>query len=366
MIEWRGRRPGRTLLYEAHSDTVTAGSAADWHDPPYRLTRGGDRLYGRGPADTKGNLVAAYLGLRSWGRVTGGEFPGTVRLLVPADEEHMMVGIRHYIAAGSARDVDAAVSCEPENLEVCIRQKGGIRLQAQFVGKMAHGAMPLAGANPLVIVGRFLEVLRDDGQMLEKSLGFDPYLGWPSITPTQVQAPISGPSGFNVVPGSAQVSLDIRTVVGQDHDQVIARMRELVEDSVNWSNTVYRKYLSELREPLSLADPGAFSGHLVVVDNRPATDTPVDHALVQAMMAAVADRTGHRAVLNGEPGATDGTFLWAHGIPLVTIGAGERHVPHQADEWVSLAQLVDTAVVYADCARRYLMGIAAGPESEMS
>ena len=57
----------------------------------------------------------------------------------------------------------------------------------------------------------------------------------------------------------------------------------------------------------------------------------------------------------GVPGATDGTFLWAlKDIPIVTMGAGDRQVPHQVDEWVDLDQLVDTARIYALTALHYL------------
>ena len=55
------------------------------------------------------------------------------------------------------------------------------------------------------------------------------------------------------------------------------------------------------------------------------------------------------------PGATDGTFLWAlKQIPIVTMGAGDRQVPHQVNEWVDLDQLVDTARIYALTALHYL------------
>ena len=48
----------------------------------------------------------------------------------------------------------------------------------------------------------------------------------------------------------------------------------------------------------------------------------------------------------GVPGATDGTFLWAlKNIPIVTMGAGDRLVPHQVDEWVDLDQLIETAKI---------------------
>jgi succinyl-diaminopimelate desuccinylase len=65
--------------------------------------------------------------------------------------------------------------------------------------------------------------------------------------------------------------------------------------------------------------------------------------------------SGRKPVFAGVPGATDGTFLWAlKDIPIVTMGAGDRQVPHQVDEWVDLKQLVDTARIYALTALHYL------------
>ena len=62
-----------------------------------------------------------------------------------------------------------------------------------------------------------------------------------------------------------------------------------------------------------------------------------------------------RAGLRRGIGATDGTFLWAlKHIPIVTMGAGDRQVPHQRDEWVDLDQLVETVKIYALTALHYL------------
>jgi succinyl-diaminopimelate desuccinylase len=41
------------------------------------------------------------------------------------------------------------------------------------------------------------------------------------------------------------------------------------------------------------------------------------------------------------------------------MGAGDREVPHQVDEWVDLEQLIDTAKIYALTALSYL-----GPEND--
>ncbi|NMP23647.1 M20 family metallopeptidase [Sulfobacillus harzensis] len=364
-IEWKGSAPGPILLFEAHSDTVTAGDLSHWTRPAFQLTQEDDRLYGRGTADTKGNLVAAYIGLREFVRLTDGAFAGTLRLLVPVDEEGMMSGIREYIASGRAHDVEAAVCCEPEDAQVCIRQKGALRLRVEICGKMAHGAMPLTGNNPLPVAARFIEAMAEEERYQQESVGFDSLLGWPSITPTQIQAPLSGVGGFNVVPDAVAISLDIRTIVGQSHEKLIARIQERLNSVIEEANHSVRmgrvKALRDrLEEPI---DAGLYRASLILVDDRPVTDTPKDHAVVRAVAAAVAERLNAAAVFSGVPGATDGTWLWDAGIPIVTTGAGNRFVPHQADEWVSLAQLRDATVIFADSAYRFFTDSHTGRRS---
>lgn len=355
-LEIKGSRPGPTLLFEAHSDTVTAGDLDLWSYDPFVLTRQEDRLYGRGTADTKGNLVAAYLGIRAMVQATRGDFPGIIRFLVPIDEEGMMTGIRSYIAQGKVSDVDGAICCEPEDVQVCISQKGALRIRGEVYGRMAHGAMPLTGINPLPVLAKFLAAVEEEEKAEQVRIGFDRYLGWPSMTPTQVFAPISGPSGFNVVPASAGVSLDIRTVAGQSHDKLFSRLTDLFQRILSEANQDLGKgYGRMLRNHLGEdVEPGMVSGRLELLDDRPVTLTSAEDPLVTAVAAAVEHRLNRPAVYAGVPGATDGTWLWAAGVPIVTTGAGNRFVPHQADEWVSLSQLIDMTYIYAEAAYRFL------------
>ena len=91
------------------------------------------------------------------------------------------------------------------------------------------------------------------------------------------------------------------------------------------------------------------------LSDRPCTHTASDEPVVAAAMWAGEQISGSRPAFAGVPGATDGTFLWAlKQIPIVTMGAGDRQVPHQVDEWVALDQLVDTARIYALTALHYL------------
>lgn len=333
---WEGERPGKTLLFEAHTDVVTEGRAQDWEHPPFGAERDGERIYGRGACDTKGNLAAAVLAVKAI-KDSGVPFPGKLTLCHPVDEEGMMAGIKTFIEHGHAEGVDGAVICEPEENQLCVRQKGALRVEVTFRGRMAHGAMPKSGVNPVTHAARFVVAVEElEREEIERH-GEAPFLGVPSLTPTILMGPDLGEPQINVIPASAYVALDIRTVPSQSHEELV-------------------RCLEECLEKLGSEDPD-FDARLEVIEERPPTDTPLENPLVRAMAAAHRYLTGEEPQYNGVPGATDGTYLstWA-GIPIVTTGAGEREIPHHADEWVSVEELLTTCKLYAATAMYYCYG----------
>ncbi len=333
---WEGDRPGRTLLFEAHTDVVTEGRAEDWDYPPFGAESVEGRVFGRGACDTKGNLAAAVLAVRAI-KDSGVPFPGRLVLCHPVDEEGMMSGIKAFIEEGHAGGVDAAVICEPEENQLCIKQKGALRVEVTVRGRMAHGAMPASGVNPVTRAARFVvAVERLEREEVER-YGEDPFLGCPSLTPTILMGPESGEPQINVIPASAYVALDIRTIPDQSHRELVGRLEGILAD-------------------LEAEDPD-FDATLEVIEERPPTETPEDEPLVQAMAAAYRRLTGEEPRYNGVPGATDGTFLAAWGgIPTVTTGAGDREIPHHADEWVGEEELLTTCELYAATAMYYCYG----------
>jgi succinyl-diaminopimelate desuccinylase len=333
---WEGERPGKTLLFEAHTDVVTEGRAEDWEHPPFGAERTGERIYGRGACDTKGNLAAAVLAVKAI-RDSGVPFPGKLTLCHPVDEEGMMAGIKAFIEHGHAEGVDGAVICEPEENQLCVRQKGALRVEVTFRGRMAHGAMPQSGVNPVTRAARFVVAVEELEREEVERHGEDPFIGVPSLTPTILMGPDFGEPQINVIPASAYVALDIRTVPSQSHEELVRRLEECLEE-------------------LGSEDPD-FDGRLEVIEERPPTETPMENPLVRAMAAAHRYLTGEEPRYNGVPGATDGTYLstWA-GVPIVTTGAGEREIPHHADEWVSVEELLTTCKLYAATAMYYCYG----------
>ncbi|SFE92858.1 succinyl-diaminopimelate desuccinylase [Bacillus sp. OV194] len=324
---------GKTLLFEGHTDVVTEGDLDSWTYDPFGGEISNGKIYGRGSCDTKGNLAAAISAVHSM-KKSGAAFKGKIILCIPCDEEGMMMGIKHFIKNGWANDVDGAIICEPEENQICITQKGAMRIVLNTYGKMAHGAMPLTGINPVTRMAKLIVELDKLEQTEKERLGEHPYLGWPSITPTILQAPVKGEPQINVVPAQCMATLDIRTVPGQEHEQLRSKIEDIIER------------LSE--------EDDDFKATLELIEDRPWTETPKDHEVVQAMAQAYTQVTGKDPVYNGVPGATDGTFLHLAGVPIVTTGAGDRYIPHHADEYVDIKELVETVKLYTLSAHNFL------------
>ncbi|WP_429840840.1 M20 family metallopeptidase [Brevibacillus sp. FIR094] len=326
-------KPGKTLLFEAHTDVVTEGDRDAWSYDPFGGTISGGRIYGRGSCDTKGNLAAAICAVKAIQR-SKQSFTGKILLCIPCDEESMMIGIKDFIRRGWANNVDAAIICEPEENQLCITQKGAMRAILRTFGKMAHGAMPLTGINPNTRMARAIVALEELERKEMARLGEHPMLGWPSITPTILQAPVRGDAQINVVPDQCMTTLDIRTVPGQDHQELY-------------------KEISAILEELGKEDD-KFKATLEVIEERPWTLTGMNEEVVTSVANAYREITKKEPVYNGVPGATDGTFLHKAGIPILTTGAGDRHIPHHADEYIAIDQLVESTQLFALSALTFL------------
>ena len=318
-----GGAPGPTLLFEGHTDVVSEGDPSKWTHPPFGAEIVDGRLYGRGSADMKGGVAAMLFAARAIDLAR--PFPGRVVVAAMVDEEGMMIGVKDFVAKGRARGVDAAIICEPEERQVCVAQKGAIRVRVISWGRMAHGAMPQHGLNPIPPLVAFLQRAAGLQEQLQRTNGEHPHLGWDYITPTVIVA--NRPEQFNVIPDRAFGWLDIRTTPATDHADLLARLRSILGQNLQ----------------------------LDVIDDRPSTETPIDHPLVRAVVEAHRAVYGETPAFGGVPGSTDGTILWRDArIPIVTYGPGGKWIAHQVDEYVEIDEVVRAANVYVEAARRFL------------
>ncbi len=336
VLAWLGERAaGRTLLLEGHTDVVTEGDPGEWRHPPFAGDVADGRIWGRGAADMKGGLAAAMIAaaaIKRSGTALGG------RLVVGAlvDEEGDMLGVRHLCESSLGREIDAAIVCEPEQNEVCLEQRGVVWARVTARGRMAHGAMPEAGVNPVAVLAALLAEVPRLERRLRRLCRPSRHLRPPTVTPTVVRAPAQGLGQSNVIPSTAQVTLDVRLTPGPDEAAVAAEIDAACRAA-------------------AAAVPGSGLEWRPVNGYRLATRVDRREPLVGAVVKAVRQVTGRAPAFGGVPGSTDGTILrMVRGIPIVTFGPGKRLIPHQVDEHVEIAELVEAARIYVASALNFL------------
>lgn len=328
-------RPGPVLLLEGHTDVVSEGDRGRWSVDPFGGELREGRIYGRGACDMKAGLAVNLLAAKAL-LALGTGFPGRLALCFVCDEEGMMIGIKDFIRRGHADGVDAALLPEPEENQLCLSMKGALRAIVRVKGRMAHGAMPRTGINPNTRLARIILAFeRYEAKEIERC-GADELLGYPSVTFTVLRSPPPGcPAQANVMPGEAEAFLDIRTVPRQSHERV-------------------RRELQGLLDGLAAEDPD-FQAGIEFIEDRPVVAIGREEPIVVEAARAYRELTGREPVYGGVPGATDGTFLSAwKGIPCLVNGPGPRHIPHQADEYVGVDELVESARIYVLSAVRFL------------
>ena len=333
-----GDSPGRTLMFEGHTDVVTEGDLSNWTVDPFGAEVRDGKIWGRGSADMKSGVAAMLFATDALAR--SGSFPGKIVLGALVDEEGMMLGARDFVARGHAEGIDGAICCEPEGGEICHVAKGAIRLRIDLLGRMAHGAMPFEGRNPNRAAAAVVNALAELEARLQWQLGQHEHLGLAWVTPTVLRA--GDPVQMNVLPANASLWVDVRTIPAVDHDELIEEVRRLATTAAG---------------ELDVA------AAVTVIDNRPAVALDEGNPLVRALWDAhgAVARTPPR--LGGVPGTTDGTMLTTLGrVPTVVYGPGGKWIAHQADEFVAIDDLVQHAEVYVDAARRFLPGSGQLPE----
>lgn len=339
VIGWIGEKaPGRhSLLLEGHTDVVTEGDPADWTWPPFAAEMVDGRIYGRGAADMKSGLAAAMVAGAAF--IRAGITPrGKLVVGALVDEEDGMIGVRHLVDSAIGRELDAAIICEPEENELCLEQRGVVWARFRVRGKMAHGAMPEAGINPISCLGVILREAPALERRLRRVCERSRYLRPPTVTPTVIQGPARGVGvpQSNVIPAVAELVLDVRLTPGIDADG----MRTELEAVCRKAEGAY---------------PGVKVEWEAINSFRLATRVDKSEELVQAMIGGVKAGAGRSPRYGGVPGSTDGTILRMElGIPIVTCGPGNRLIPHQVNEYVDAAEIVEAARIYVASALNYL------------
>ncbi|HUU09719.1 MAG TPA: M20 family metallopeptidase [Phycisphaerae bacterium] len=321
LARFEGADPGRTLLLEAHADTVPVeGMTVAPFEPVVRQ----GRLYGRGSCDCKGPMAAMLLAIRTV-LDERGRPPVTLWFVSTADEELAAAGARRLMADGFR--ADAAVVAEPTDLDLVYAHKGAYRCRIVTRGRAAHSSDPSMGTSAIRGMARVVEAV--EGPLARELAGtVHPVLG-PATVSVGV---IRGGTQANVVPDRCEIEVDRRTLPGEGPEAVADQFRRTL-DALGSGDTPVAYDL----EPLEWYPP--------FEEDR--------EAPLMRLAGAACQKVLGRADFKGVPWCANvGVFKQA-GMPCVLFGPGSVRQAHTADESVDLADVVRAAGVYAEIIRRF-------------
>ncbi len=397
---WAGRieigQGDQLLGILGHVDVVPTGTG--WDTDPFEPVIIDNKIYARGSSDDKGPTVAAYFAIKIL-RELGIEFNQRVHLIVGTDEESGWQCMDYYFAHAEMPDYgfspdavfpiingekgnvsanftfkltefskadyrlekfsaglrpnmvpqDATAIIKGDHLETIITDfkafaqenqlKGSVvlmdnQLELELVGKAAHGSTPEKGVNAATYLANFLKDLAYDNTSAQdflSLLGGELHLDFAGekigVNVThEVMGELSmnvGIANYSIAEG-ASIDANFRFPVGTNPEIILASIKRHVTD-YDVSVTT-----DEGKEP-----------HYV----------PADDPLVKTLLEVYENQTGEKGTEMTIGGGTYGRLM-PRGVAYGALFPDSVDTMHQANEFLSIRDLVRATAIYAEAIYR--------------
>lgn len=311
-----GKDKARSLLITPHLDTVPAGTA--WKKDPFKAEIIGDKIYGLGTTDCKGNLACALEVIRS---LVEEKIKLDFDLIFAAtanEESGSEFGLLSLLEKGILKP-SVALVLDADDFEIVVTQKGLMHLKITVNGRKAHGAYPWLGSNAIDIS---LDIL---AELKRLKIAFAPnkYLKPPTMNIGTIQ----GGDKVNVVAPRCEFELDFRFLPGSSSAALLKRIRKIVHKHAR-NSTVE---IEGIQKPYSISET---------------------HPLVSGFKNAGA-KFGTVCPVRGSEGATVITFFQDKGIPAIATGFGCEGMAHMADEYIKAGNLYKGSLILEEFLKSY-------------
>ena len=335
----RGTGGGRSLLFNAHADTVGAADEAAWTHPPFGGVEVGGNVYGRGACDVKGPLVSAI-----WALLAMRAHPpaGDVSVeLVPGEEDCVTLGTLSSVARGHT--ADACVVLEPTEGLPRNASRPGLRFEILCPGRAVHGTVKWLGQDAIALAAAVLQVLPTlEAEWNDRNADplFAPY---PFARPVTVDA---------VHGGRWQGMICDECRVGGYLELLPA------DDLAAWQGTFTRALHGRLAAAgwpaVTVTFPESYPGH------HAATEISLCRTACAAVEAGTLVSDNPSPLWSGwaafNSGCEAGLRANLLGTPTLVWGPGSLAQAHAADECVPVAQVRTGAERFARVARSWAVG----------
>lgn len=292
------------VMLSGHVDVVPVEGQA-WTRDPFRLSREGGRVYGRGTTDMKGFLACM---------MTAGEMAATRNLARPLklafswDEELGCLGIPIMLERldETVGAPDMVIVGEPTSMQIATGHKGKTFLEATCTGEAGHSADAPQYANALHAAADMIAAIRaEQARLIEEGARDDDY-GTPHTT---VHAGVMrGGVALNIVPEHAEIRFEIRNLSADDPEDIIARLRKV-------AGRIGRTQIA-------------------VTGGYPGLETEEDSAALRLLQELLPEARRVKVSYGTEAG-----HFAARGIDTLVCGPGDMAQGHKPDEFIEIAQL---------------------------
>jgi putative selenium metabolism hydrolase len=319
-----GNRPGPTVLFDHHIDTVPVPDPSVWTQEPWGGKVVDGKLYGRGTSDMKGALGTALVACADFARENGRRFAG--RLVVTGVVyEELFEGIAARSLSARWKP-DYVIIGEASELNLKRAQRGRAEVVVETFGVPAHSANPDKGVNAVTKMAQAILAI----QALVP--GEQPVLGKGILELTDI---ISTPyPGASVVPSHCRATFDRRLLVGETPESVLAPIQAIL-DQLAAADPKFQARVSLAEATLKCFTGATIGGQRFFPGWRFDDDAPFVQAALKALRGA-----GVPAQLSQYSFCTNGShYAGEAGIKTLGFGPSRENLAHTIDEHVELEHL---------------------------
>ena len=318
-----GTRPGPTLLFDAHTDTVGIAPGSVWTRQPFGAEIDGSFLYGRGVADMKGALAAMLHAAASVDkRVLAGKVVVSASVMEEVYEGGALKTVMDEVKP------DFVVIGEASELNLVHGGRGRAEIHLETIGRPSHSSSPHLGINAIHLM---MKVIAAVDQI---ELGEHPLLGPGVLALTDI---ISEPyPAYSVIPARCKATYDRRLLPDETAEEVLAAITSLPElKDINFNAKVAK------------GEHQAYTGKVLTCNKFfPAWELKENHPFVQTALHGLL-ASGLEPDMRTYRFCTNAAYsIGEAGTPTIGFGPGAEGDAHVVDEKISLDDLEKAAMGY--------------------
>jgi acetylornithine deacetylase/succinyl-diaminopimelate desuccinylase family protein len=316
-----GKR-GASLVFNAHADTVDVGERAAWRTDPWKATLVDGKIYGLGACNSK-SAIAVHLWLAREIAQRGGPKRGEVVFTFVGDEENLgSNGLAFLRESGAVKPTTLIVAAQTRN-RLVLEERGVMWVKATTRGRAAHAGAPHAGDSAILRMNEVISALQGDlVTVLEKRRSRGGQNSTLSI------GKIRGGENTNVVPDLCTIEIDRRILPDEDFEGAFDELKQFLEK--------------------------VGASEVELLTGTAGFQAPENGAGVKAMSEAIRAVTGKAPERLNVVGASDGRYFARDGIEIIVFGPGDGAESHKPNEFVSLNEITQAALIQLSAAERLL------------